>query len=208
MEAESKKTRAIEVNKVFNNNGQHQDAPKEKSVTATTASQESTKLGGILEFLVSQGKMNKVMGEVGSGEESITIPTPTTSTVKTGPFKQSPALATPSELRCPTIEVSNESSANDSTTAEAVLNKEPTTHSLLYSLPPGKIFIDEKRYEGLLIRLGQLEAEKRYLLDYQAHQAEQTQELKAAWNRIRKLEAELDQAKQQRGWWQRLWGRD
>jgi DNA-binding transcriptional MerR regulator len=57
--------------------------------------------------------------------------------------------------------------------------------------------LDRTHYEGLLTRLGALEAERKYLLEYQTTNEE-----------LKKRVAELEQQLTRRSWWRRLWRKD
>ncbi|MDQ1275068.1 MAG: hypothetical protein QG610_641 [Euryarchaeota archaeon] len=58
-----------------------------------------------------------------------------------------------------------------------------------------KVTVDRVHYDGLLVRLGQLEAEKRYLLEYKIGLESQTQELATVKSALATNSAELDQAR-------------
>lgn len=87
------------------------------------------------------------------------------------------------------------------------------------SPPPLSSFtVERTHYEGLLVRLGQLEAEKKYLLEYQSSLAATSKELAEAKEVMRVQQEQLDaQAavisaltedieKSSRRWWPRLRG--
>jgi hypothetical protein len=87
------------------------------------------------------------------------------------------------------------------------------------SPPPISSFIVERtHYEGLLVRLGQLEAEKKYLLEYQTNLAATSKELAEAKELLRSQREQLaaqsvtisvlteDIEKSSKRWWLRLRG--
>jgi excisionase family DNA binding protein len=76
-----------------------------------------------------------------------------------------------------------------------------------------RVTLDREHYEGLLVRLGQLEAEKRYLLEYRQDAerkdktiADQQTELQAKECELAEIRAENERLKQIK-WWERLFRR-
>lgn len=194
MEPELDETPTLGAAPMSNEDRQHQNIAKEEFKVTSTEEKESKKLDVLLEYLASRGKMSRVFGELGGGEEKSLN---RTQTMKASPSSLSSTIEVLTAPACSTNDI-----ANDSSLPEATIKEIPSTHSI----PPGKLIIDEHRYEALLIRLGQLEAEKKYLIEYQAHQEEKAQELEQARKKIAELEAELIQVKVRRPWW-RFWKR-
>jgi len=73
------------------------------------------------------------------------------------------------------------------------------------SVSPGKAVVEVAYLEALMTRLGQLEAEKRYLLEYQADREAKEKELVEARARLTELETEVARLSKKKSWWRRYW---
>lgn len=88
---------------------------------------------------------------------------------------------------------------------ERLSQSSPQTVNESISVSPGKAVVELAYLEGLLTRLGQLQAEKQYLLEHQAGQEAKERELAEARAKLAELETELARLRKKKTWWQRYW---